>query len=400
MKILHTADWHLGQSFYGFDRLASQASFLEQLCSIVRDEQPDAMVLSGDVFDTSMPSAAAQRLYADNMLAIHQAAPEMEIVVISGNHDSASRLEIYRNLWEPQRVHVVGTLRRNLDSSADYSAHIIEIKGKGLIAAVPYVYSHNFPFAEGDCQAAFFRGLAEAVEARNADSLPTVLMAHLAVLGSDLTGHRRMQNDSIGTVDYINVSDLGDGYDYIALGHIHHRQSPKGADSVEYSGSPLAVNFDERYPHSVTVVELHHGATPVKKHVHIDDPVPLVTVPDSPAPFEDALKSLADFDAEKDAFVRLNVLLDGPLPSDHNERAANALKDKKARFCEICITRRQSAAKADAMSAITPQELKQMAPADVASRFFAKKNIGDDLAAEYVKMIDEVVAEINEEASL
>lgn len=96
MKILHTADWHLGQSLYGFDRLDEQRRFLGQLCEVVAEERPDAMVVAGDVFDISMPSAAAQRVYAEGLLAIHAAVPEMVIVIVAGNHDSASRLEIYR----------------------------------------------------------------------------------------------------------------------------------------------------------------------------------------------------------------------------------------------------------------------------------------------------------------
>lgn len=156
MKILHTADWHLGQSLYGFDRLDEQRRFLGQLCEVVAEERPDAMVVAGDVFDISMPSAAAQRVYAEGLLAIHAAVPEMVIVIVAGNHDSASRLEIYRNLWRSHNVFVIGTLRRLADNSADYSAHVVPVPGKGYIAAVPYVYPHNFPPAYGDRQQAFF----------------------------------------------------------------------------------------------------------------------------------------------------------------------------------------------------------------------------------------------------
>lgn len=102
-----------------------------------------------------------QRLsvYAEGLLAIHAAVPEMVIVIVAGNHDSASRLEIYRNLWRSHNVFVIGTLRRLADNSADYSAHVVPVPGKGYIAAVPYVYPHNFPPADGDRQQAFFQGL-------------------------------------------------------------------------------------------------------------------------------------------------------------------------------------------------------------------------------------------------
>ena len=257
------------------------------------------------------------------LLAIHAAAPEMVIVIVAGNHDSASRLEIYRDLWRSHNVFVIGTLRRLADNSADYSAHVVPVPGKGYIAAVPYVYPHNFPPADGDRQQAFFQGLEKTVSEMNADGLPTVLVAHLAVLGCDLMGHRRMQNDSLGTVDYVELPTLGTAYDYIALGHIHHPQTLRGSDGrAAYSGSPIAVGFDERYQHGVVIVDLEKGKPVEARAIGINDPRPLVTLPSQPAAFDDALAAAREFPADRKAYIRLNVLLDKPLPSDYNEQVA------------------------------------------------------------------------------
>ena len=98
MKILHTSDWHLGHTLYNYDRTAEQQSFLRQLTRIVTEEQPDAMVVSGDIYHYSSPAAATQKMYTDAMLNIHQACPEMTIVVTAGNHDSSSKLEIDSSL--------------------------------------------------------------------------------------------------------------------------------------------------------------------------------------------------------------------------------------------------------------------------------------------------------------
>ena len=100
MKILHTSDWHLGQVFYKYDRSAEQHDFLAQLAAIVKREQPDAMVVSGDVYDTGAPSAATVKMFTDGMLAIHKACPAMTIVVTAGNHDSPSRIESEQSLWQ------------------------------------------------------------------------------------------------------------------------------------------------------------------------------------------------------------------------------------------------------------------------------------------------------------
>lgn len=401
MKILHTADWHLGQSLYGYDRLDEQRHFLRQLRDVVADERPDAMVVAGDVYDISMPSAAAQRAFADGLLAIHEAAPQMTVVVVAGNHDSASRLEIYRNLWQSHNVHIISSVRRCADASADYGSHIVAVEGKGLIAAVPYCYPHNFPPAEGDRQAAFFSGLERTVAEQNVDGLPTVLVAHLAVRGCDLTGHRRMQDDQLGTVDYVDLATLGSGYDYVALGHIHHPQTLRGSDGhAAYSGSPLAVGFDERYAHSVAIVSIERGKPVDARRVEIADPRPLLTVPREPVAFDDAIAAASALPAEERAYVRLNVALDKPLPSDYNERASAAMQGKECRYCTINITDRRTASPRDAMPDVTPEQLRQMTVTEVAERFFAAKGFDEAVASEYLAMIADIEKEVEEDKTI
>ncbi len=112
MKLLHTSDWHLGHSLYNFDRTAEQQAFLKQLTEAVRTHRPDALLISGDVYHYSSPSASTQRMYTDAILAIHDACPTMQIIVTAGNHDSSSRLEIDSNLWKHFRVHVIGSIDR------------------------------------------------------------------------------------------------------------------------------------------------------------------------------------------------------------------------------------------------------------------------------------------------
>ena len=107
-KFIHTSDWHLGQNFYGYDRTEEQADFLHQLAGIVRKHQPDALLVSGDIFHTAAPSSAAVTMYVNAMLDIHNACPTMTIVVIAGNHDSASRLQSDSRLWELAGVRVLG----------------------------------------------------------------------------------------------------------------------------------------------------------------------------------------------------------------------------------------------------------------------------------------------------
>ena len=115
MKILHTSDWHLGHTLYNYDRTAEQQAFLRQLTRIVTEEQPDAMVVSGDIYHYSSPAAATQKMYTDAMLNIHQACPGMAIVVTAGNHDSSSKLEIDSSLWQHFGLNVVGNIERTAE---------------------------------------------------------------------------------------------------------------------------------------------------------------------------------------------------------------------------------------------------------------------------------------------
>ena len=181
MKILHTSDWHFGHQLYGYDRREEHSEFATQLVDIVRCERPDALLVSGDVFDIGSPSVAVQQLYAETLMSLHRVAPEMPIVVTAGNHDSPSRLEVYRDVWDAHNVHIVGMLGRDGDD-VDWQRHFITIPGKGLIVAMPHIYAPNYPAADTtDRVSAFYDRLQVKVEEININNLPIILIAHAAV---------------------------------------------------------------------------------------------------------------------------------------------------------------------------------------------------------------------------
>ena len=319
MKILHTADWHLGQSLYGFDRLDEQRRFLGQLCEVVAEERPDAMVVAGDVFDISMPSAAAQRVYAEGLLAIHAAVPEMVIVIVAGNHDSASRHELFRTPWEKERIYLVGELGKEGVAKA-----LIPVPGKGTIIALPYV---NRRFVPENYIADTVAELAAQAE----PGLPVVLMAHLALAGD---GYE--PGTSIGSLDCVGAAELGDAFDYAALGHIHRTYPVAGASRCAwYSGTPVAVSFDEPEAHGVNIVEIEvRGAEPQVRRVVFEPSRPLVSLPGSGfATFEECKKLAQAFPADIPAYIRLNVCQAESLPSDAPQQVRAILADRRADFC-------------------------------------------------------------------
>lgn len=401
MKIIHTSDWHLGHVLFGYDRQTEQQSFLEQLTDIVRQEQPDVLVVSGDIYHSSTPSASVQKMYTDAMLGIHQACPSMTIVVTAGNHDSSSKLEIDGSLWEHFGVQVIGSIERKEDGTVNLDKHLIEVKNRqgntlGFVVAVPHVYPQNFPLLDEETsrenrQTCFFQKLLDETSRRNPAQLPVVLMAHLSVEGSDRTGH----DDTAGGIDYVPLRELGQGYDYLALGHIHCPQDLKGSQHrARYCGTPLAVNFDESYPHSVSVVELIHGQTPVIRTVEIKNPIPLVTLPKEPAPFQEVLQELQDFPNDLPAYLRLNVWIDDFLPPNANEQASEATKGKKAKFCYIKTTREQRLSDGS-LEHLSLHDLRTMSPLDIAKRYFLESE-GTEMDEELCSMLDSVLKEINE----
>lgn len=397
MKILHTSDWHLGHTLYNYDRTTEQQAFLQQLARIVAEEQPDALVVSGDVYHYSSPAAATQKMYTDAMLDIHRACPGMTIAVTAGNHDSSSKLEIDSSLWQHFGLNVVGNIERTAEE-VNLDKHIIEVKGKeetkGYIVAVPHVYPQNFPMLDTETpreqrQARFFQALLDEVEKRNRKLLPVVLMAHLSIEGSDRSGH----DESIGGIEYVPLSTMGTGYDYLALGHIHCPQDIKGSQRrARYCGTPLPVSFDETYPHSVSIVELERGKEPQTRSIHIENPIPLVTLPREPIPFEEALQLLADYLEEQPAYLRLNVLTQGYLPPDCHEKASNAAKGKACKYCYIKTTRERQA-DTDGTRHISIQDMQEMSPLEIAKLYY-RETEGEEMDEELCCLMESTIQRV------
>ena len=395
-KLIHTSDWHLGQNFYGYDRSEEQRDFLRQLAAIVAQEQPDALLVSGDIYHTAAPSSAAVSMYVEGMLDIHKACPDMAIVVIAGNHDSASRLESDSLLWRLAGVRVLGGIARDSQGLADLQRHIIPVKDKGIVAAVPYAHRNSFPkvsdedIESGERQRAYFEALLEHVNAGNPDALPVVLMAHLAVNNSDFTGHDRNM-----TMECVEIDALGQGYDYAALGHIHRPQQV--SERARYCGTPVPVSFDEQCEHSVSIVTIEaHGALPQVTTTAIKNIKPLHTIPaKDPVDLETALALVEEQRNDvKNAYIRLNVAVEHYLPNGAQERAAKAVNAQQGRFCEIKKTALNTATGPSRQ--MTVEEFNRKQPIEVANQYYLEK-IGRAMTDDEKAMFNYVQQLVEEE---
>ncbi|MEE1184310.1 MAG: exonuclease sbcCD subunit D, partial [Paludibacteraceae bacterium] len=267
--------------------------------------------------------------------------------------------------------------------------HIIEVPGKGYVLAVPYAYERNIP--DG-----FFQELIDvASPSHRIAELPIILMAHTTVKGADITGHDKKYDDQVGGIDYIEVEKMGQGYDYLALGHIHKAQYiHTGKHNVRYSGTPMSVSFDENYKHTVSLVEVNKGETPVLKELEINNPFPLVTLPNEGyATWNEAKELLSNFDDSIPAYIRLNVLVEGFLPPNAKDEAYAITNGKQ---CKVCLLNtKQKNASTDIKETLTVQELQAMNPLDIAIDYAQSKGI--EFTEEMQDMFKEVLAQVARE---
>lgn len=385
MKIIHTSDWHIGHTIYGHDRTEEQSSMLEQMHTLVSDYQPDLFLLSGDVFHVSQPSSFVQTLFTETLVRLHKACPDMYIVITAGNHDSPSRHEVFRRPWRELNVFMIGTVSK--DSPED---NIVEIPGKGYVAAVPYCNERNLP--DG-----FYQNILDLIAERNASGLPVIMAAHTTVSGCDTAGHETASLLSVGGVDGMDISELGIGYDYLALGHIHKPQYIAGSGGrARYCGTPLPVSFDESYAHSVSVVEVSaHGEKPQISTVAIDNPWPLVTLPsEGYLPWEGARNLLSAFPDDLKAYIRLNVEVEDFLPPESYAEAGVIADGKSCRFC--CINARRNSQAKTRETELSISEFKEKSPVSIAERY-AEDN-GTAFDEELHMIFDEVLKIIDNES--
>ena len=266
MKIITTSDWHLGNLFHGNDRLPEHRHFLSWLLSQLKEQQPDALLVAGDVFDNGNPSAAAQSAYYEFLAEAAKSCPKMMTIITAGNHDSANRLEAPRALMVLNRMEVRGTVRRKWVPTdeggsweVNYDDLIIPLTcadgSQAAILAVPYLRSdmlQGTDYSKG--MNLFLRQLTDRARTLHPDHT-LVMMAHIYAKGSDIATKDASEKILIGGQEEVNMEGWEGHPDYLTCGHIHKRQHVWGTDWARYSGSVLPMSFAEKdYHHGVDMV--------------------------------------------------------------------------------------------------------------------------------------------------
>lgn len=233
MRLLHTSDWHLGRVFRGVGLLPAQAQYVDHLVETVRAERVEAVLISGDVYDRAMPAPETVALLSEAVVRLIDAGAQ--VVISSGNHDSAIRLGFASDLLARAGLHIrtsLGSVGRPV------------LVGGAALYALPYLEPSVAadPLGAGDrTHAGVLRAAMGRVSADAAGRVePVVVMAHAFVTGGESSESER--DISAGGVSAVPLAVFG-GADYVALGHLHGRQ--RLSDRVRYSGSPVAMSFSE-----------------------------------------------------------------------------------------------------------------------------------------------------------
>lgn len=275
MRILHTSDLHLGRSLYGASRDETFEKLVDWLTSVVKAESVDCLLIAGDVFDNTTPSHRMQRAYYRLLAAVCAADSCRHVVVVGGNHDSATLLNAPQALLEALNITVVGSAREN---PADEAVRICDSAGApcAVIAAVPYLRERDLRSSvENETQqdkesaiekatAAHYRAVIDAaLSLRGERDVPIIATGHLfAACCSASSAERSLYIGSLGAV---SAESFPAEIDYLALGHLHRPQCVAGCETRRYSGSPLALDFPERHEQkSVCIIETQGRACSVR----------------------------------------------------------------------------------------------------------------------------------------
>lgn len=348
MRLLHTSDWHLGHRLHGATRTQEHERFLDWLLDRLDEHRCDALLIAGDVFDAANPPTAALEQWYGFLRRARGRLPDLDIVVIGGNHDSAARLEAPLPLLRAIDVHLVGGLggptaiddERLLAPLADADGRI-----GAWVAAVPFLRPADLPRVdEGDAlidgvRAVYDRVLERAREQAGTDAA-VIAMGHCYMTGTTLSelSERRI----LGGNQHALPHDLfPDWVAYGALGHLHLAQ-PVGRDSIRYSGSPIPLSMGERrYEHQVLLVELEGTSCTSITPLLVPRSVDFLRVPDEgAAPLDEVLSALAELDvggaddADDRPFLEVAVRLDEPEPA-LRRRVEEALEGRPVRLARI-----------------------------------------------------------------
>ncbi|MFO1076890.1 MAG: exonuclease SbcCD subunit D C-terminal domain-containing protein [Planctomycetota bacterium] len=429
MRILHTADWHLGHTLREHARDAEHAAFLRWLVATCAERAVDVLCIAGDVFDSANPPPAAWRQWFEFLGALKRGCPAIQVVVIAGNHDSPARLEAPHDLLAAFDVRVIGRVERDANGAIRTERLLVPLRAPdgevaALCVAIPFLRGADVvlpPAAAaaepagdalprpggpavadtGDAVVAGMRALhGEVFAAARARLLPgqaLVAMAHGYLVGGMLSelSERKVLG---GNQHALPIDLFPDDCAYVAVGHLHRPQPIAGREHVRYCGSPLPLSMPEReHAHHVVFADLEAGRLAKTWSLRVPRLVSFVRIPErGELTPDEALAQVAALPARDDAtaaelrpFLEVAVRLAEPSPN-LGEKIAQACANRDVRLVKV---EQVLTGRGEEPGAGAPAELDSLQPEEVFGRLYARSHEGqvpEPLLAAFRELLEEV----------
>ena len=406
MKILHTSDWHLGQNFYNKSRKNEHERFLQWLLEQVTDHDIDAIIVAGDIFDTSTPPSYAREMY--NKFVVDSNKIGCQLVLLGGNHDSVSVLKETQQLLKYMGADVIP------NTNEDHATQVVELKGKGgeveaLVCAIPFIRPRDVLTSQagvsgverqkqlGDAIKQHYKDVYDAaVEKRdtfaNRDTMPIIATGHLTAMGVK-------QSDSVRDIYVGNLDGFAaDGFpnaDYIALGHIHRPQVVAKREHIRYCGSPIPLSFDElKSQKQVCVVEFVEGERTISQ-LSVPTFQLLAEIKGDLSEIESQLNQYIDMEEEQSVWLSIEVQAQDYL-SDLQDRMRALTEGLNV---EVLQLRRARERRNQALEHESAETLAELTPMDVFEKRIALEEFESDTEKERLERMTvkfkQVIAEVS-----
>lgn len=370
MKILHTSDWHLGQNFYNKSRKNEHQQFLDWLLQQVVEQSIDAIIVAGDIFDTSTPPSYAREMY--NKFVVDCSKLNCQLVLLGGNHDSVSVLKETQQLLKYMGTDVIP------NTNDDYPTQVLPLKGKSggveaLVCAIPFIRPRDVLTSQagvsgverqkqlGDAikqhyASVYQAAVTERENYENASEIPIVATGHLTAMGVQ-------QSDSVRDIYVGNLDGFAaDGFppaDYIALGHIHRPQVVAKQDHIRYCGSPIPLSFDElKSTKQVCIVEFEQGQREISQ-LNVPTFQPLAEIKGDLESIETQLNQYIGLDGDQSVWLSIEVQTQDYL-SDLQERISRLTQELNVEVLQLRRAREKRNQTLNQESAETLSELSPM----------------------------------------
>jgi len=392
VKILHTSDWHLGQSFMGKSREEEHQAFLTWLLELIEKEEISVLIVAGDIFDTATPPNYALELYYNFLTKLAHSSCE-NIIITAGNHDSIATLKAPKQLLKALNIHLI--------TSGDVDEEEIVLiyeqdRLEGIVCAVPFLRDYvvrksMYAQSMSEKESALTEGIKEhyncvykeAMELAKGDDVPLIATGHLTTLGAKSSESER--EIYIGTTLDIGSDFLSEKFDYVALGHLHNNQKV-GSEHVRYSGSPIPLSFSEASSQKKVNIITFSGKTPSVREVNIPLYRSLIVLRGNTRTILDALNAVKN----KESWIEVHV-------NDENPLYANQVIREKAEELELTllavkIDKQEQALRREEFKVISLDEL---TPLELFEKRLEKEELQDEaFQNELISNFKNIVAEV------